>query len=160
LTDRVVGGWYDAGDTLKVNFPMASAASFLAWGLLEFGDGYAAAGHTARAKETLRVAVDYLRDCHISPFEYIGQIGDPGEDRVVGTITNPPRVALILHGSPAHRSWTLPYCRHRSQPLGPPLAAAGRHVAPRLHLEQLHPPGRPAGRRVGGAGGRVAGLRR
>ena len=33
LSDEVTGGWYDAGDHVKFNLPMAYSASMLAWGL-------------------------------------------------------------------------------------------------------------------------------
>jgi len=34
----LTGGWYDAGDHVKFGFPMASSATMLAWGLLEYRD--------------------------------------------------------------------------------------------------------------------------
>ncbi|EFN51933.1 hypothetical protein CHLNCDRAFT_139590, partial [Chlorella variabilis] len=46
LADRVPGGFYDAGDHLKLNFPLATSLSFLAWGVLEFPATYAATGQT------------------------------------------------------------------------------------------------------------------
>jgi hypothetical protein len=76
--DVVPGGWYDAGDYLKLNFPLASVVSFLSWGLLEFKDGYQQAGETQHALDNLYVAADYLKRCHIAPRKYIGQIGHPG----------------------------------------------------------------------------------
>ena len=33
MQDPVLGGWYDAGDHVKFNLPMAYSASMLAWGL-------------------------------------------------------------------------------------------------------------------------------
>lgn len=76
--DIVPGGWYDAGDYLKLNFPLASVVSFLAWGMLEFKEGYQQAGQTQHALDNLYAAADYLRRCHIAPRKYIGQIGHPG----------------------------------------------------------------------------------
>ncbi len=35
---------YDAGDFVKLGFPFATAAAMLAWGLIEYPAGYAAAG--------------------------------------------------------------------------------------------------------------------
>jgi endoglucanase len=32
----VTGGWYDAGDNVKFNLPMAWSAGVLAWSLVEF----------------------------------------------------------------------------------------------------------------------------
>jgi hypothetical protein len=78
LTDAVPGGWYDAGDYIKLNFPLASTVSLLSWGVLEFKDGYAQAGELQHALDNLFVAVDYLLRCHIAPRKYIGQIGHPG----------------------------------------------------------------------------------
>ena len=40
----LTGGYYDAGDNVKFNFPMASAMTLLAWSGIEFGDGYKKAG--------------------------------------------------------------------------------------------------------------------
>jgi hypothetical protein len=40
------GGFYDAGDHLKLNFPLATSLSFLAWGVLEFPAAYAATAQT------------------------------------------------------------------------------------------------------------------
>ena len=40
------GGFHDAGDHLKLNFPLGTSLSFLAWGLLEFGQAYATTGNT------------------------------------------------------------------------------------------------------------------
>ena len=42
------GGLYDAGDTLKLGFPFAFTASMLAWGLLQWREGYVAAGQLAQ----------------------------------------------------------------------------------------------------------------
>ena len=32
----ITGGWYDAGDNVKFNFPMAWTAAVMAWGVYEF----------------------------------------------------------------------------------------------------------------------------
>ena len=39
MTDEILGGWYDAGDHVKFNLPMAYSASMLAWGLYQYSDG-------------------------------------------------------------------------------------------------------------------------
>lgn len=78
LKDVVTGGWYDAGDYLKLNFPLASTVTLLAWGLLEFNQGYNQSGQTQYAMDNLYAAVDYLKRCHIAPRKYVGQIGHPG----------------------------------------------------------------------------------
>ncbi|KAI3430666.1 hypothetical protein D9Q98_005258 [Chlorella vulgaris] len=80
LIDRVPGGFYDAGDHLKLNFPLGTSLSFLAWGALEFGAAHASLGQTAANLATVRWGADYLMACHISDNQYIAQIGDPGPD--------------------------------------------------------------------------------
>merc|ERR1711983_605318 len=40
----LVGGYFDAGDYVKFNFPMAAATTLLAWGAGDFNTGYSAAG--------------------------------------------------------------------------------------------------------------------
>ena len=44
LGDEVVGGYYDAGDHVKFGFPMAATATVLAWGGINFQEGYSRAG--------------------------------------------------------------------------------------------------------------------
>lgn len=76
--DKVPGGWYDAGDYLKLNFPLSYTVTMLSWGMIEFEDGYRRSGEFHRSLDILRPAVEYLKDCHISKDKYIGQIGHPG----------------------------------------------------------------------------------
>jgi endoglucanase len=69
------GGWYDAGDNMKFNFPMASAVTLLAWGGLEYYQGYRKCGQWGWLLNNLKWADDYLIKCHTSPNEFYGQIG-------------------------------------------------------------------------------------
>ncbi len=81
LSDAVPGGWYDAGDYLKLNFPLAPSVGFTAWGLLEFKAAYVADGNLKPALNNLKIAADYLAKClDWSTGQYIGQIGDPNID--------------------------------------------------------------------------------
>ena len=48
-----------AGD-LKLTMPTAFTTAMLAWGLLAFPEGYAKAGQTASALESVRWGTDYL----------------------------------------------------------------------------------------------------
>jgi hypothetical protein len=81
VDDAVPGGWFDAGDYLKLNFPLAPSVGILAWGLVEFKEGYATAGTLTPARNNLKWAADYLHRCW-DPIQkkYVGQIGDPDID--------------------------------------------------------------------------------
>ncbi len=81
LVDPVVGGWYDAGDFLKLNFVLAPTVGYLAWGLDEFHEGYEASGNGPIARANLRLAATYLlRSYDPVAQTYVGQIGDPKID--------------------------------------------------------------------------------
>lgn len=81
LSDYIVGGWYDAGDTLKLNFPLATTVSIIGMGLVEFKDTYSTYGQLSQAKNTLRPAMDYLVDClDMVAGTYVGAIGIPWID--------------------------------------------------------------------------------
>ena len=48
----LTGGWYDAGDHVKFGLPMAVSATMLAWGAVEYRDGYTDSGQlTAPAQQ-------------------------------------------------------------------------------------------------------------
>lgn len=80
LDDIVPGGWYDAGDYLKLNFPLAYSTAMLSWGMQVFKSGYKSSGIYESSKDSLRVAVQYLMNCHHRKGSYIGQIGHPDID--------------------------------------------------------------------------------
>lgn len=74
VNDCVPGGYYDAGDHLKLHFPLATSLALLAWGVDEFRDAYAAAGQLSTALDAIRWGTDYLMAAHIAPNEFIGQV--------------------------------------------------------------------------------------
>lgn len=76
----LTGGWYDAGDHVKFNFPMAFSATMLAWGAIDFEDGYTATGQLSYVKRNLRWVNDYFIKCHTAPNELYGQVGNGGTD--------------------------------------------------------------------------------
>ena len=67
-------GLISAGDFVKFNFPMAGSVTLLAWGIIEFGEGYSAAGELSNALDSIKWPLDYLIKCHVSPEVYYGQV--------------------------------------------------------------------------------------
>jgi hypothetical protein len=55
------GGWYDAGDHVKFNFPMASSATLLIWSLIDFHGGYEAAGEVENMYNSVAFVGEYLK---------------------------------------------------------------------------------------------------
>jgi len=82
-TDEIPGGWYDAGDTLKITFPLSQAVSFLSWGILDFKAAYTTTKQLPHALTNLRVAAQYLKDCNVNSTHYLGFLGHPNYDHNV-----------------------------------------------------------------------------
>ncbi len=76
----LTGGWYDAGDHVKFGFPMAATTTLLAWGVIEYEQGYADAGQLPAIRDNLRWVGDYLMKAHTAPDELWGQVGHGATD--------------------------------------------------------------------------------
>lgn len=74
VNDDLNGGWYDAGDHVKFNLPMAYSAAMLAWGLYEYADGVKACGEMDNYVNNLKWTLDYLAKCDLGD-EAIFQVG-------------------------------------------------------------------------------------
>ena len=68
----LTGGYYDAGDNIKFNFPQASALTLLAWSGVDFADGYKKAGQYEILLDTVKWGTDYLIKCHTGKNELLG----------------------------------------------------------------------------------------
>ncbi len=79
----LTGGWYDAGDHVKFGLPMASSATLLAWGVLEYDDAYQQSGVKAAALDSLRWVNDYFIKAHPSPNVFYAQVANGGLDHSV-----------------------------------------------------------------------------
>ena len=75
MIDEVKGGWYDAGDHVKFNLPMAYSASMLAWGLYQYPDGVENAGEMTNYINNLEFVLDYLAECDRGD-EAVYQVGN------------------------------------------------------------------------------------
>ncbi|KAF3783911.1 Endoglucanase 25 [Nymphaea thermarum] len=56
----LVGGYYDAGDAIKFNFPQSYALTLLSWSVIEYSAKYEAAGELNHVKELIKWGTDYL----------------------------------------------------------------------------------------------------
>jgi len=92
--EDLTGGWYDAGDFVKFNFPMAWATVMLEWGFLSFKDAYASAGQTQHMCDSVKWPLDYLLKCYIP-----GDKADPDDDVLY---------AQVGDGGADHGSWGRP----------------------------------------------------
>lgn len=54
---------------MKFGFPMAYAATVLAWGLIEFEDSYSHSGDLGYARDMIKWFSDYFVKAHASKFE-------------------------------------------------------------------------------------------
>lgn len=77
--DDVDGGWYDAGDHVKFNLPMAYSACMLAWGLYEYGDAVEACGEMTNYVNNLKWALDYFVRCDLGD-KVVYQVGNGQKD--------------------------------------------------------------------------------
>ncbi|XP_050387496.1 endoglucanase 17-like [Argentina anserina] len=80
-SDDLVGGYYDAGDNVKFNFPMAFTTTMLSWSVLEFGN--LMGSELQHALEAIRWATDYLLKATNEPGSVIGVVGDPNVYRLL-----------------------------------------------------------------------------
>ncbi|XP_022929309.1 endoglucanase 25-like [Cucurbita moschata] len=54
------GGYYDAGDAIKFNFPASFAMTMLSWSVIEYSAKYEAAGELNHVKDIIKWGSDYL----------------------------------------------------------------------------------------------------
>ncbi|KAL4545963.1 hypothetical protein Ndes2526B_g05084 [Nannochloris sp. 'desiccata'] len=76
--DPVVGGWYEAANELKPNFPMSVAVSYIAWAMVTFPKAFSTADALSNYLGQLRMVNNYLLGCYDEKAKkYVGLIGDP-----------------------------------------------------------------------------------
>lgn len=74
----LVGGYYDAGDNVKFNFPMAWSTTMLAWSVSEFGRRMGP--DLPHALDAIRWATDYFLKATSVPGLVFAQVGEPYGD--------------------------------------------------------------------------------
>jgi endoglucanase len=77
----LTGGYYDAGDNVKFNFPMAYTTTMLSWSTLEYGKRMDSQSQLESARAAIRWGTDYLLKCATATSGklYVG-VGDPNAD--------------------------------------------------------------------------------
>ncbi|XVE63906.1 hypothetical protein DITRI_Ditri07aG0058700 [Diplodiscus trichospermus] len=74
----LAGGYYDAGDNVKFNFPMAFSTTLLAWSVIEFGQSMGP--DLQYALDSVRWGTDYLLKATKIPGTVTAAVGDPNGD--------------------------------------------------------------------------------
>ncbi|MFS7895924.1 putative cellulase [Helianthus anomalus] len=86
----LVGGYYDAGDTIKFHFPKAFAMTMLSWSVIEYSAKYEAAGELDHVKEIIKWGTDYFLKTFNSSADSINQIvSQVGKGDTSGGATDP-----------------------------------------------------------------------
>ncbi|UAJ71804.1 glycoside hydrolase family 9 protein [Synechocystis sp. PCC 7339] len=85
LSLDLTGGYHDAGDHGKFGLPLASTLTTLAWGGVEFSDGYQASGQMDDLLTTIRWGTDYLLKAHVTNANgetvfFVAQVGNVSAD--------------------------------------------------------------------------------
>lgn len=75
-----MGGYYDAGDNLKLGFPMAFTITMLSWSTIEFRDKLAAKKELSNALSAIKWGTDYLIKAHTQPHVLYGEVGVADSD--------------------------------------------------------------------------------
>lgn len=57
--DDLVGGYYDAGDASKFNFPASFTMTMLRWSLIEYSPTYEALGEFEHVKDIIKCGTYY-----------------------------------------------------------------------------------------------------
>lgn len=60
LFKDLTGGYYDAGDAIKFNFPQAFAMTMLSWSVIEYRGKYETAGELNHVKDIIKWGTDYF----------------------------------------------------------------------------------------------------
>ncbi|VAI02216.1 unnamed protein product [Triticum turgidum subsp. durum] len=70
----LVGGFYDAGDAIKFNYPMAWSMTMLSWTVIEYRAKYEAIGELDHVKEIIKWGTDYMLKTFNSSADTIDRI--------------------------------------------------------------------------------------
>ncbi|KAL3699271.1 hypothetical protein R1sor_017293 [Riccia sorocarpa] len=72
----LVGGYFDAGDNVKFQFPMAYTITTLAWGVIEYRSQLEQLGQLQYALDAIKWGTDYFIKAHPEPNVLWAEVGD------------------------------------------------------------------------------------
>ena len=72
----LTGGYYDAGDNVKFNYPGAGTLTLIAWSGIDFKQGYKKAGQYKYMLDMVKWGTDYFIKCHPEKNVFYIQVGD------------------------------------------------------------------------------------
>ncbi|MFZ5989251.1 MAG: glycoside hydrolase family 9 protein [Bacillota bacterium] len=72
----LTGGWFDAGDHVKFNLPMAYTVAMLSWAVYEYKDAFEKSGQLPYIMDQIKWVTDYFIKCHPEKNVYYYQVGD------------------------------------------------------------------------------------
>ncbi|MBR1770959.1 MAG: glycoside hydrolase family 9 protein [Lachnospiraceae bacterium] len=96
----LTGGWFDAGDHVKFNLPMAYTAAMLGWSVYEDKASYEESGQLEYALGNIRWANEYFIKCHPEDNVYYYQVGNGGADH---SFWGPAEVVELATDRPAYK---------------------------------------------------------
>ncbi|KAG0602002.1 hypothetical protein M758_11G153800 [Ceratodon purpureus] len=76
----LTGGYYDAGDNVKYQFPMAFTITMLSWSVIQYKDALNNTGQLGYAQQAVKWGTDYFLKCVTGPTQLWVQVGDPDSD--------------------------------------------------------------------------------
>ncbi|KAK9822989.1 hypothetical protein WJX81_001643 [Elliptochloris bilobata] len=106
LYDEVQGGFYDAGDYVKFNWPQAWSISMLSWVALMYPAGLKATGSYDALMSNIRWGADFLlASAALAPASLVAAVGDADKDHQfwdvaplqVDILTRTSRTAINVH---------------------------------------------------------------
>ena len=76
----LTGGYYDAGDNCKFNFPGAGALTLIAWSGIDFQKGYERANQYENMLDMIKWGTDFFIKCHPEKYVFYIQVGNGNID--------------------------------------------------------------------------------
>ena len=77
---NLTGGYHDAGDLVKFGLPEAYSMTQLAWGYLDYPQGYTSSDSAQQLLENLRWGDDYILSAFTNATTFYGQVANPNTD--------------------------------------------------------------------------------